>query len=183
MTRKISLLAVAFATLFIANSSYAQDGLTATHTISYTVPKVALVDVEGGASISLALVAPTEAGLGMDMSASSSALWLNYSSTTATAQTNTVSVKADVLLPGVALKVLAGADAGTGAGTVGTAASQITLTTSDQTIVSAIGTCYTGDGTSKGHNLTYSLATSSYTLIKYTASPTSVTVTYTITNN
>ena len=183
MTRKLSLLTVAFATLFMANSSYAQDGLTATHTVAYTVPKVALVDVEGGASISLTLVAPTEAGLGMDMSATSSALWLNYSSTTATAQTNTVSVKTSATLPGVALKVLAGADAGTGAGTVGSPASIITLTTSDQTIISAIGTCYTGDGTSKGHNLTYSLATSSYTAIKYTASPTSLTITYTITNN
>jgi hypothetical protein len=184
MTKKISLIAVAFAALFVSNSAFGQaDGLTANHAISYTVPKVALVDVEGGASISLALVAPTEAGSGMDMSASNSSLWLNYSSTTATGQTNTVSVKTDVTLPGVALKVLAGANAGAGAGAAGTPSSIITLSTSDQTIVSAIGTCYTGNGTSAGHNLTYSLATTSYDLIKYTATPASVTVTYTITNN
>ncbi|MFM9943589.1 MAG: hypothetical protein ACKVQB_09225, partial [Bacteroidia bacterium] len=73
--------------------------------------------------------------------------------------------------------------AGQGAGTTGTPSSIITLSTSDQTLISAIGTCYTGDGTSKGHNLTYSLATTAYNLIKYTASPTSITVTYTITNN
>ena len=183
MTKKISLIALAFAALFVSNSSFAQDGLTASHAISYSVPKVALVDVEGGSSISLSLVAPTEAGLGMDMSASNSSLWLNYSSTTASAATNTVSVKTDVTLPGVALKVLAGSDAGAGDGTVGTPSSIVTLSTSDQTLISAIGTCYTGSGTSAGHNLTYSLATTGYSLIKYTATPASVTVTYTITNN
>ena len=181
--KKITLIAVAFATLFIANSANAQDGLTANHAISYTVPKVALVDVEGGSSISLALVAPTEAGEGMDMSATNSSLWLNYSSTTASAGVNTVSVKSDVTLPGVALKVLAGSDAGQGAGAVGTPSSIITLTTSDQQIIGSIGTCYTGSGTSKGHNLTYSLATTAYNLIKYTATPTAITITYTITNN
>jgi hypothetical protein len=183
MTKKITLIAVAFATLFIANSANAQDGLTASHTVSYSVPKVALVDVEGGSSISLSLTAPTEAGNGMDMSATNSTLWLNYSSTTAASATNTVSVKTDATLPGVALKVLAGSDAGQGAGTVGTPSSIVTLSTSDQTLISAIGTCYTGDGTSKGHNLTYSMATTAYNLIKYTATPTSLTITYTITNN
>lgn len=183
MTKKITLIALAFAALFIANTSNAQDGLTATHLIAYTVPKVALVDIEGGTTISLTLVPPTEAGLGMDMSATNSSLWMNYSSTTANASTNTVSVKTNSTLPGVALKVLASSDAGGGDGTVGTPSSIITLSTSDQTIISDIGTCYTGDGTSKGHNLTYSLATTAYNLIKYTATPASVTVTYTITNN
>ncbi len=183
MNKKIALIALAFTALFVSNSAFAQDGLTANHAISYTVPKVALVDIEGGSSISLTLVAPTEAGEGMDMSATNSDLWLNYSSTTASAATNTVSVRASTTLPGVALKVLAGADAGEGDGAVGTPTSIVTLSTSDQNIINSIGTCYTGDGTSKGHNLTYSLATSAYNLIKYTASPTSVTVTYTITNN
>ena len=180
---KKSLLVIAIAAFSFIQSATAQDGLTANHAVSYTVPKVALVDVEGGSSISLALTAPTEAGLGMVTSATNSALWLNYSSTTATAATNTISVKADVLLPGMALKVLAAADASAGAGTAGTPTSIVTLTTSDQNIVTAIGTCYTGDGTSNGHNLTYSLATTDYSLIKYTATPTVVTVTYTITNN
>jgi hypothetical protein len=183
MNKKITLIAIAFATLFISNAANAQDGLTETHTISYEVPKVALVDVEGGASISLELVAPEEAGEGMDISATNSDLWLNYSSTTANAGVNTVSVKSDVTLPGIALKVLAGSDNAAGAGAVGTPESIITLTTSDQVIIDDIGTCYTGTGTSKGHNLTYSLATTAYNLIKYTASPTSITITYTITNN
>ena len=180
---KKSLLVLAIAAFALTQTASAQDGLTANHAVSYTVPKVALVDVEGGSSIGLALVAPSEAGLGMVTSATNSALWLNYSSTTAPTLTNTISVKADVLLPGMALKVLAASVAGSGDGATGTPTSIVTLTTSDQNIVNTIGTCYTGDGTSNGHNLTYSLATTDYSLIKYTATPTVVTVTYTITNN
>ncbi|MFM9944046.1 MAG: hypothetical protein ACKVQB_02315, partial [Bacteroidia bacterium] len=129
------------------------------------------------------LVAPTEAGNGMDMSATNSDLWLNYSSTTATKATNTVSVKTDVTLPGVDLNVQASKDAGQGAGTKGSPSPTVTLSTKDQTIVDNIGTCYTGDGVKNGHNLTYSLKTTDYSLINYAAKPTTITVTYTITNN
>jgi hypothetical protein len=181
--KKITLIAVAFAALFVSSSVSAQDGLSAKHQISYTVPKVALVDVEGASTISLTLVAPTEAGEGMDMSASNSDLWLNYSSTTEAKYTNTVSVKTDVTLPGVDLNVQASKDNGQGAGTVGNPNSMITLGTKDQTIIDAIGTCYTGDGVKAGHNLTYSLNTTDYSQINYSAKPTSITVTYTITNN
>lgn len=183
MTKKITLIALTIAALFISNTSSAQDGLTATHLIAYTVPKVALVDIEGPSSISLTLVPPTEAGLGMDMSATNSSLWMNYSSTTASSATNTVSVKSSITLPGVDLKVLASTDAGGGDGTVGSPSSIVTLSTTDQNIITNIGTCYTGDGVNKGHNLTYSLATTAYNLIKFTATPASITVTYTITNN
>jgi hypothetical protein len=181
--KKITLIAVAFAALFISNSTFAQDGLKANHTINYTVPKVALVDVEGASTISLTLVAPTEAGLGMDMSATNSDLWLNYSSTTEAKSTNTVSVKSDVTLPGVDMNVLASSDNGQGDGTVGKPSSTVTLSTKDQTIVDAIGTCYTGDGVKAGHNLTYSLKTTDYSQINFSKAPTSITVTYTITNN
>jgi len=169
--------------IMLNHALFAQNGLTTNQAVSYTVPKVALVDVEGGASVVLALVAPTEAGTAMVTSATNSALWINYSSTTASSATNTITVKADVLLPGMSLKVLAAANAGGGAGTSGTPTSIVTLTTSDQNVITAIGTCYTGNGTSNGHNLTYSLATTDYSLIKYTATPTVVTVTYSITNN
>ena len=181
--KKITLIAVAIAALFISNSSFAQDGLTATHTVSYNVPKVALVDVEGASTISLSLVAPTEAGEGMDMSASNSDLWLNYSSTTAAKATNTVSVNIDATLAGVDLNLEASKDNGQGDGTVGTPTSKLTLGPKDQIIIDAIGTCYTGDGVKAGHNLTYSLNTNNYSDINYTPKPTSIVVTYTITNN
>ncbi len=181
--KKITLIAVAIAALFISNSSFAQDGLTAQHSISYNVPKVALVDVEGASTIALSLVAPTEAGEGMDMSASNNDLWLNYSSTTSIKSTNTVSVSIDAPLAGVDLNVEASKDNGQGDGTVGTPSSVLTLDTKPQTIIDAIGTCYTGDGVKAGHNLTYSLNTNNYSDINYTPKPTSITVTYTITNN
>ena len=162
---------------------YAQDGLTANHSISYTIPSVSMVDVEGGASINLALTSPTEAGQGMGISGTNSSLWLNYSSTTNTASTNTVKVKVNTLLPGVDLKITASSDAAAGGGTSGTPSSILTLTTSDQNLISNIGTCFTGDGTSKGHNITYSMVTNSYNQIKYTSVPATLTITFTITNN
>ena len=179
---KKSLIALAAIALFFVQNASAQDGLTAQHTVSYNVPKVALVDVEGK-SISLALVAPAEAGLGMEVSASDNSLWLNYSSTTDVKATNTISVKTDVLLPGMNLNVSASKYKGKGDGAQGQPTSTVTLSTKDQNIVDNIGTCYTGDGQGNGHNLTYSLSTTDYSLIKYTSTPTVITVTYTITNN
>ena len=161
----------------------AQDGSTANHSISYTIPSVSMVDVEGGASINLGLTSPSEAGQGMGISGTNSSLWLNYSSTTNTASTNTVKVKVDALLPGIDLKIIAASDAAGGAGAPGSPSSILTLTTSDQNLINNIGTCYTGDGTSKGHNITYSMVANSYNQIKYTSVPSPVTITFTITNN
>lgn len=161
----------------------AQDGISASHTITYTIPHVAMVDIEGGENINLELSTPTDAGLGMQASATNSSLWLNYSSTTNPSSTNTVMVKMDALLPGLDIRVKASADANGGIGETGTPASVMTLRTTEQNLISNIGTCYTGDGVSKGHNITYSMVTTSYDLIRYNATSSPITITYTITNN
>ena len=82
------------------------------------------------------------------------------------------------------LKLTAGAPAN-GVGDVGTAGSQITLSTTAQTILTGIGSCYTTDGVNNGSNLTYEVAlpvsTTDYNSIFI--SSTAVTVTYTITDD
>ncbi|MBO6517862.1 MAG: hypothetical protein JJ975_15055, partial [Bacteroidia bacterium] len=87
---------------------------------------------------------------------------------------------------GMLLKVTAQSDAGNGDGKMGTSAGQITLTSSDQTVVNGIGSCYTGDGANNGHNLTYSLeldpTAGSYADIDFDEDVT-LTITYTISNN
>lgn len=170
--------------LGLANVSRGQDALTDNHTVTITIPEVAILDVEPAASkaLSMTFTAPTEAGNPL-VGSTNSTLWLNYSSIKSTTNpTRTVSVKLGALLAGVDLKVAAAADASGGGGTIGTAASQLTLTTSNQTLISGIGSCYTGDGASKGHNLTYTLAASgSYGNIEAVASS-PLTVTYTISN-
>jgi len=182
---------IALSVLIMTSTSigFAQDNEDDTHTVTITVPTVALVDIEPAASKNLTIlfVAPTEAGLPLADPVDDTSLWLNYSSII-TASANTVSVKLDALLPGVDINVTAGADAGGGDGDVGTpAGAALTLTTADQVIVSAIGSSYTGDGINNGHNLTYSVDGATTGTANYedlvAAAGTAVTVTYTISNN
>lgn len=170
----------------------AQDTATDNHTIGITIPEVAIVDIEPEASknITMGFTAPDEAGLPITLTGSNNTLWLNYSSIKSVADaTRNVSVKLNALVPGVDIKVTAATASGSGAGTLGTPSAQLILSAADQTIVSGIGSAYTGDGASNGHNLTYELApgsgsgsVASYADLEATTTA-SATVTYTISDN
>jgi hypothetical protein len=178
--KKVSLL---FLVMVIGLTSFAQDSETASHTLTINVPEVAIIDLEssGTTNVSLSFIAPTEAGEGI-VGESNSDLWLNYSSIKSTANpTRTISVQVNQTVPGADIKLSAAAHSGTGKGTYGTPAGELTLTTSAQTLLNSIGSCYTGDGVSNGHNLTYSLVVGSdYSDLEKVTEP--VTVTYTISN-
>ncbi len=174
---------------FSVSITYAQDSNTDGHTVTIGVPEVALIDIEPAASknISLEYTAPTEAGNPL-VAVTNTDLWLNYSSIkSSTNPTRSVTVKVSQVIAGADLKVSAGSDNGAGDGTVGVPGAALTLTTSDQTLISGIGSCYTGDGASSGHNLTYSLdlansGGNTYADLEAVASS-AITVTYTISNN
>lgn len=170
----------------LVNASFVQsDGQSDDHTVTIVIPEVALVDVEPSASndITLTYTAPTEAGLALTGDTNSD-LWLNYSSIKSTTNpTRTVSVNLDQVVAGVNLKVTAAAAASGGVGTVGTPGSTLTLTTSDQTLITGIGSCYTGDGTSNGHNLTYEVDLLGTYADLVASTGTILTVTYTISSN
>ena len=184
----MALLGFAFA--FTAT---AQDDKDDDHTVQITIPEVAILDLEGasGTSVVLAVQAPTEAGLAVDFSdAKDSSVWVNYSSIvgSVTEASRKVSTKiTNGSVPGgMLLKVTAAADAGNGDGTVGSSAAQVTLSASDQDFITGIGSCYTGDGASNGHNLYYSLEldpnAGSYANIDFDDA-TTLTILYTISNN
>lgn len=185
-------LSLSFVALAISVSVSAQDTNTDNHTIAITIPEVALVDIEPAATknITLGFTAPTEAGLPITPNASNTTLWLNYSSIKSVADpTRNVSVKLNALIPGIDIHVTAAAATGAGGGTLGTPAAQLTLSAADQTIVSGIGSAYTGNGANNGHNLTYALAAGSgpggvaaYADLQATATA-MATVTYTISDN
>lgn len=188
MKRKLftlAILGVAFA--FSAN---AQDDQDDSHTVAITIPEVAILDLHatGGTGITLAVEAPTEAGLPVNFdNAKDSTVWMNYSSvvgsTTDPSRTVSAKVSAGTMPGGMLLKVTAAADASNGGGTVGSSAGEITLSTSNQTVVSGIGTAYTGDGVSNGHNLYYSLELdgANYADIDFDEA-TTLTILYTISN-
>lgn len=174
---------------FIALTANAQDTNSDNHTIGISIPEVAIVDIEPNASknITMGFTAPTEAGLPIVAPANNTTLWLNYSSIKSAADpTRKISVKLTSLIAGVDIKVTAASYSGTGDGTVGTAASQLTLSATDQDIITGIGSAYTGNGASNGHNLTYEVAFGTTGVADYadlTHSSNTATVTYTISDN
>lgn len=191
--KKVTFTLVLSLCAFAASSKLnAQDTNTDNHTIAITIPEVALVDIEPAANknITLGFTAPTEAGLPVVTSGTDNTLWLNYSSIkSATDATRNVSVRLDALVPGIDIRVTAATATGAGGGTLGVPSAQLTLSAADQTLISGIGSAYTGDGANNGHNLTYDLApgTGTGTVAAYAdleATTTAVaTVTYTISDN
>ena len=191
MKKIIKMMTAAALVFGSLNFSFAQDTNVDAHDINITIPEVALLDIEadGSTTIDLGAVAPTEAGEAIDFTnTTNSDLWINYSSivgsTTEASRKVTVKVSNGTLPGGMTLKVTAGADAGNGGGTVGTPTAQVTLSGTDQDIITGIGSCYTGNLFSNGHNLSYALVVdqANYGDIDFDEA-TTLTVTYTLTDN
>lgn len=188
-------LSIVMLALIVASTTLSAqaDTKTDSHTIGIGIPEVALLDIEPSASknLTMTFVAPTEAGLPIAPPTDNTSLWLNYSSIKAAAapdNVRAVSVKLTAVIPGVDIKVTAAAKAGVGFGTFGTPSAQLTLTATDQNILTGIGSAYTGNGATNGHNLTYNVnygsgvgSTANYADL--TASTNTATVTYTISDN
>ncbi|HAT94309.1 MAG TPA: hypothetical protein DCS36_18435 [Sphingobacterium sp.] len=190
--KKLKLtIALSFLAAGISGNLSAQDTNNDSHTIAISIPKVALVDIEPSATKNLVLgfTAPSEAGNPVVASPANNSLWLNYSPIKSGSDTRNVTVKLNALVPGVDIHVTAAAPTGAGGGTLGTSAGLLTLSAADQTIISGIGSAYTGNGANNGHNLTYALAAGSgpggvanYADLQVTAT-TTATVIYTISDN
>ena len=172
--------------IFASANVFAQDNNNDSHNISINIPEVALLDLEGGSSITLAPTAPTEAGDALDFSnATDNSTWVNYSSIVPSGTTRdvTAAITSGTVPSGLVLKVTAGSYSGSGKGTTGTSAGQVTLSSTAQNVISGIGSSYTGDGQDNGHNLSYVLElTSADDYGQLVKDNTSITVTYTITD-
>ncbi len=162
----------------------------ASHAVVINIKSHALVDVEsekGEAQfINLSPEAPKEAGLGLDFSkATDNSLWLNYSSIVKQKQARTVSVSMKEELPkGVELYLAASKDVGEGKGKVGDAsAEEQKLSANGVKLVTGIGSCYTGNGYKKGHNLKFSLKMDEDKYGELITEDYKVEVIYTITGN
>lgn len=177
----------------MTQTAFAQDDTDAGHNVGFSIPEVALLDLErtGGTDITLAPTAPTEAGDALDFSGiSNNEVWLNYSSTVGATLTvshsRKVTVKADAAIATFPadLKVTASACT-TGGGTVGLpVVAGVTLTVLDQDLITGIGSAYTDDGVDKGHQLTYTATQKTgalYSALRIGSS--SVLVTYTLSDD
>lgn len=184
--KKISLtLAVALAA---GTFAFAQDDHDDNHQISFSIPATSILDIEGPGgnnSISFSPEAISEAGNNFDFNLSNATLWLNYSNVKADANSSRkVTVGMTNALPtGMSLSVTAGNDAGNGQGTKGTPnAGAINLVDgATSTIITGIGSAFTGTGINSGHQLTYNLSFDEEEFSTLSADLNqSVTITYTI---
>ena len=190
MKKVFRLLTVCAFTLFGLTQINAQDTDSDAHTLTIDIPEVALLDIEGGTAVTISPIAPTEAGSPIDFTTNTdNSLWLNYSSIIGNAPDDSRTVTANLagtLPTGSNLIVTAGAASVDGGGTKGSSSGAVTLAAvaTDYTVITGIGSCYTGDGANKGHNLTYSITenTGSYGSLNFDTDYT-VTITYTLSDN
>ena len=132
--------------------------------VSFSLPEVALVDVEpdDDNSIQFTILPGTESGEKPEVgNASNNSLWLNYSSAlpaNLSSRSITAEVSQGVVPPGIQLFLEASHFQGNGRGIRGQSSGKIELTGSPRPVISGIGNCYTGDGINSGHQLTFSIA-------------------------
>jgi len=189
---KRKLFAVAALGVAFAFNTNAQDKADDSHTVAISIPEVAILDLEakGGTTVSLSVEAPTEAGEAVDFSnATDNNVWINYSSIVGKSETSRVvaaKISENSVPDGMLLKVTAAKDAGNGDGTMGVSAGEVTLSSTDQKVITGIGSSYTADGAGNGHNLEYALeldpTAGSYSKIDFDQDV-KLTITYTISNN
>lgn len=169
--------------LFTTNVIAQTDTDEAGEAITYTLPAMRILDLEGTPP-TLTFDVPDEAGTAI-ADATSNSSWINYTSIIETGATNkvTVALTAGTVPTGTTLTVAAAADAGLGDGTVGISAGTVTLGTTAADLITAIGSCYTGTGNTNGHQLTYtwSVDADAYASVVSHATASDITATYTIT--
>ncbi|PWN69812.1 hypothetical protein C1631_007260 [Chryseobacterium phosphatilyticum] len=149
--------------------------------ITFSLPVVTLMDIEPAGNITLNFTAPTEAGNALGNPTPNTSKWVNYTSAIASGGlSRRITASVSQLISGINIRVQAAAASGSGGGTLGTPAAQVTLTTSPVTIISGIGGAYTGNGANNGHRLTISLVPGTYANLSAQAN-TTVSIIYTIT--
>ncbi len=173
--------------VFFINNAFAQweEGEL---NVSFSLPPVALVDIEPDAnnSIHFTVLPVAESGASPQIKRTTDqTLWLNYSSALANPQ-NTRSILAEItgggLPEGVTLNVEALRYDGTGDGQFGQPAGKVSLSNQPKAIITDVGNCFTGDGVNNGHQLTFSIEVSDYSKIT-AASESSFTILYTLSDN
>ncbi|WP_319482597.1 hypothetical protein [uncultured Draconibacterium sp.] len=189
VTLTLAAIFLVFGTLTVNAKDNKGNKDKAEHNIKVGIPSYSLVGISSDATIMLEPAAPETAGQGLNFdveSASDNSVWLNYSSIIkSSANSISVSMKGDNLPNGVSIELVAAEDAGKGKGEVGkTDTKTIELSGDEKPVVTGIKNCYTGTGSSSGHQLTYKLkmeeTSDNYKTL--TAKDFETTITYTITS-
>ncbi|SEJ05348.1 hypothetical protein SAMN05216327_105494 [Dyadobacter sp. SG02] len=189
MKKHVTLVSSMFVVMLAGLSGRAvaqSDTQTDNHQIVVDVPVVALLDLESATSKTLNATftkpANDEAGDKIVAPTANNTIWLNYTSIQTGTTTKKVNVKANAVVAGVDIHLVAASAVG-GAGTKGTPTAGVDLTTADQTLISDIGSAYTASGPTSGHQLTYTFVAADANYANLRSGQTTVTVTYTLADN
>ncbi|MBN1525436.1 MAG: hypothetical protein JW904_13185 [Spirochaetales bacterium] len=155
---------------------FAQD--TASHEVQLTVAEVCLIDLNDPALITLETTIPANGGED-PAGESNTDKYLQYTSLVPSGQTRAISIAwdvADSAPAGTALLLEAIAVPAN----CGTAAGQITVSSSGQNLITGIGSCATGTGATTGAQLQYDLSITDVTQLNVGDTST-VTIYFTLT--
>lgn len=161
------------------------------HKINITIPEVALINVFSNSAIALGNNSVIEAGNALNMEEINNSVWINYSSIvgsqTQPSRDINICIAEGTIPNGVKLYVKVEKDMGAGAGKMGKPISTSQeLTANPLTIITDIGSAYTGVGTHKGNNVHFTLKLSdepnAYAKLDFNQSNTLV-INYTLSDN
>ena len=169
--------------IFSMKTTTAQQKNITEMPITVSIPAVALIDFEG--SNHRIVFKSTNVVDQVISPSTENSIWLNYTSIVQSGTTNyiTVHISSGQLPPESSVNLEITDDVGAGSGKIGVASSaQIELSMYPQSIITDIGSCYTGRGIEKGHRLTYLWNNiEDYSESRYAKTEFEITVTYTIT--
>jgi len=176
----ITTLALILALSAIVSTTQAQ--VTDNANLRLKLYQLAFIDLEpDNGIISFSLAQPTNPGLPAE-SGNNNSKWINYSCCVKNSKPDryiTVEINNGSIPPGLELQLSASSYSGTGAGLLGSPSGTVVLTAIAQTLISGIRGSYTGNGANNGHQLTYNLVITDYSLLDYDQSST-IQVVYTI---
>ncbi len=180
----IFFIASAFTTSAMGpGSGSSSDNDEDSHLLNINIPTHAMVSIAGSNSttIDFSAVSPELAGNNVSFEQESEKkLYLNYSSIVSSGNTNSIDAKVSNLPDGLKINLNISSSVNGGAkGQTGTGHS-VSLDTDGKTVVSEIGSCYTGNGVGKGHTLDYSVEVDESNYHLLVATEHHITVTYTI---
>ena len=184
MKKIIVIIGIIVVCFLSATRTHAQENIT-THDISLGLPEVALLATTSS-GINLTLSASAAAGEAVEQSISDSSAYVQFSSVISEGAPRTLSAKYSGTMPGgTTLTLVALAPNANAVGVSGTLIpTDVTLTTTDATIVSDIGSCYSGTAVDDGYRMKYTWGLdnpeTNYADIRATAAA-SLTVTLTLT--
>lgn len=143
--------------LMLTHIVYAQESNTVKVPVLLEIPAKASVQLIGS-NLTLNYSKNNSSDVQVLTPSSAGKCWINYSSIVNFGTSNTIYASlGDGNVPAeISIKLKVGKDVWAGAGQTGQPTEPITLSSFPQPIITNIGSCYTGQGEGKGHELTYS---------------------------